>query len=104
MGYVATGNPKGRPIIYCHDRLPRDINLTVALLCREYIKSKGNKNAIIGVAIADIEEGCRGEILKDIAFRRGYNKSQINWMLCEDAYYNRKRTVIRNIANKFNLV
>ncbi len=120
MGYVASGKPKGRPKQFYKYELPTGVVKVVRAQCADYERKKiaigggslspevrkayEETNEAINAALADIEEGCRNEFLVDIAENRGYDRSQINWLLSEMAYYNRKRKAIYEIAKRLYLI
>ena len=120
MGYVASGKPKGRPKQFYKYELPTGVVKVVRAQCADYERKKiaigggslspevrkayEETNEAINVALADIEEGCRNEFLVDIAENKGWHKSQINWLLSQNAYYNRKWKAVYQIAKGLHLV
>ena len=120
MGYVASGKPKGRPKQFYKYELPTGVVKVVRAQCADYErkqiairsgtlspevrKAYEETNGAIIAALADIEEGCRNEFLVDIAENKGWHKSQINWLLSQNAYYNRKWKAVYQIAKGLHLV
>lgn len=120
MGYVASGKPKGRPKQYYRYELPSGVVKVVRAQCADFERKKialkrcsltlevrteyESVNEAINAALADIEEGVRLEFLKDIAENRGWQKSKINWMLSQSAYYNRKWKCVYEIAKRLYLI
>ncbi|MBO5480611.1 MAG: hypothetical protein J6A63_05455 [Clostridia bacterium] len=120
MGYVASGKPKGRPKQFYRYELPTGVVKVVRAQCADYERKKialrsgslspevrkeyEETNEAIGSALADIEEGCRDEFLVDIAKNRGWHKSKINWLLSQNAYYNRKWKAVYEIARRLHLI
>ena len=120
MGYVASGRPKGRPKQFYKYELPTGVVKVVRAQCADYErktlaiksgtltpevrKAYEETNDAINTALADIEESCREEFLVDIAENRGWHKSRINWLLSQEAYYNRKWLAVYQIAKGLHLV
>lgn len=114
------GMTRGRPKQFYKHELPTGIVKVVRAQCADYqrkklalrtgalpldvLKTYEDTNAAIDDALSGIEEGCRFEFLVDIAENRGYDRSQINWLVSEGAYYNRKRQAIYDIAHRLHLI
>jgi hypothetical protein len=111
---------RGRPKQYYKYQLPTGVVKVVQAQCADFerkriaLKNGGISdevrkayeeiNAIISEALEEVEEACRKDFLKDIAENHGWNKSSINWMLSQGAYYNRKWKVVYEIARKMFLI
>ena len=120
MGYIASGKPKGRPKQFYKYELPAGVVKVVRAQCADYERKElaicdgtlavDVRNSYIAVntairtALADIEEACRNGFLVDIAENRGYDRSRTNWLLSHNAYYNRKRKAIYEIAKGLFLI
>jgi hypothetical protein len=114
------GMTRGRPKQFYRHELPVGVVKVVRAQCADYerkrlalrtgtlppevLKTYEDTNSAINAALSGIEEGCRGDFLLDIAENRGYDRSQINWLVSEGAYYNRKRQAIYEIARKLHLI
>jgi hypothetical protein len=61
-------------------------------------------NNAVDDSLEFLENGIRKEMMKDIVYRRGYQKSGLQVILCKEAYYNRRNKVIHDIAEKLNLI
>jgi hypothetical protein len=120
MGYAASGRSKGRPKQFYKYELPMGVVKVVRAQCADFERKKiamrsgslspevcqcyKDTNDAIIEAISDIEEGCRNVFLIDIAENNGWQKSQINWLLSQSAYYNRKWKAVYQIAKGLHLV
>ena len=120
MSYVTSGRPVGRPRQFYKYELPSGVVKVVRAQCADYARKElcireGSlsedtlnayiaTNAAINKALADIEETVRQHFINDIADNRGYDKSQSQWCLSHNAYYNRKRKAIYEIAKALLLI
>jgi hypothetical protein len=114
------GLTRGRPKKFYRHELPNGVVKVVRAQCADYERKKialrsgdlslevlrtyEDTNTAIDEALADIEEGCRNGFLVDIAENHGYDRSQINWLVSEGAYYNRKRQAVYEIARRLHLI
>lgn len=114
MQSVITGRPIGRPKQFYKYELPQGVIKIVRAQCADYdrkalaireeniaaetLQSYIKTNEAIDKALDEIEEGCRADFLIDIADNRGYDRSQIQFYMSHNAYYNRKRKAIFEIA------
>lgn len=120
MGYISSGKPIGRPKQFYKYELPQGVVKIVSAQCSDYsrkelaikegglsaeiLQSYTDTNEAIRRALFDIEEGCRDSFLTDIAENRGYERSEISFLLSRKAYYNRKRKAIYEIATHLHLI
>lgn len=114
MQRAITSRPIGRPKQFYRYELPQGVIKVVRAQCADYarkalaiheghiaaetLQSYIHTNEAIDKALSEIEEGCRADFLIDIADNRGYDRSQIQFFMSHNAYYNRKRKAIYEIA------
>lgn len=100
--------------------LPRGVVRMVESVCGDYarrcaaIKNGSAKGAVLDkyielnvaveTALEKIEIGIRGELLRDIAIGRGYNRSAVSGFVAKNTYYSRRLRLICDIARNLNLI
>lgn len=120
MSYISSGRPVGRPKQFYKYELPSGVVKVVRAQCADYkrkelaisegglpseiLKAYSKTNEAIRQALQDIEKDLQEDFLTDIAENRGYDKSQICWVLSHNAYYDRKRKAIYDIARLLLLI
>ena len=103
-----------RQRIYFKWGIPKTVVTVVVALCADYDRRKkaieleslsapvaeryAELNGIIDAALADVEQGIRALILKDLQQGKGYDASMASPFIGKNGYYNRKRKVIHDIA------
>lgn len=61
-------------------------------------------NGAIDTALSEVEEGLRGDLLSDLAEGRGYERSAAADKISKNAYYNRRRKLVYDIAHGLALL
>ena len=92
--------------------IPPTVADIVTLICQDYRmrKAKGSLpddyrfTEIIQNALEVCETGIAEAIFEDICLRRGYWCSPINYLISKNAYYDRKKAVVRSIAIGLHLI
>lgn len=101
--------------------LPHGVQMIVKAVCADYdrrrklatrkdtpedVKSALNDfNALVDDALMSVqEEGLRKEILRDMIERRGWERSNAQLYICENAYYARRRRVLYQVAVGMHLI
>ena len=106
--------------IYLKWEIPTNIVLIVKSICADYerrakvialakadgavIEKYKELNDAIDKALEDVEPGIRKSLLKDFVEHLGYDRSGATFILSKNAYYRRKRKMIRDIAHYLNLI
>ena len=103
----------------CEYELPRSLVGVIESVCSDYYRrataiKNGTASGVvldeylrlniaIETALEGIEMGIRGELLRDVAFGLGYNKSMISALMAKNTYYQRRRKLIYDTAKALNL-
>ena len=107
---------KGR-VVYA---VPHTVFLMVKSICGDYerrrlILRRGEASPevaeelqrlidVIDEALTIVEDGIRMEMLRDIIYCRGYDSSMASPLLSKNAYYNRKRRIVHDVAIALHLM
>ena len=92
--------------------VPPTVAEIVTLICQDYRMRRAKDalpadygfTSVIQSALGVCETGIADAILEDICLRRGYWCSPINYLISKNAYYERKRAVVRSIAIGLHLI
>lgn len=92
--------------------IPSSVADIVIMICLDYRmrRAKGTLpedyyiEKVIQNALQACEPAIADAILEDISLRRGYWCSPINYLISKNAFYERKRAVVRGIAIGLNLI
>lgn len=120
MKGIISNRPIGRPKQFYKYELPQGVIKVVRAQCADYhrkalaisektvaaetLQAYIATNDAIDKALSGIEEGCRAYFLVDIADNRGYDRSKTAFYMSHNAYYNRKRKAIYEIASYLFLI
>jgi hypothetical protein len=88
----------------CADYTRRDKALRSCSMNEAVQEHLRSLNAIVDTALEDIEPAIRKDIINDITYGRGYNKSACSLILAKDTYYRRRRKLIYDIAIAMRLI
>lgn len=107
----------GRRRIYQHYDVPGTVRVMIQAMIQDYPRRQrlidanediGNEWMSLNVIIADIVNSCdpilNNIILSDIINARGYDRSNATNIASKMTYYNAKRKLIQDIAEKCNLL
>lgn len=61
-------------------------------------------NSAVDAALEDLEVGLRKDMIEDVALNRGYDFSRCSTYVSKCTYYNKKRKLIYDIAERLFLV
>ncbi len=102
-----------RKKVYYGRDMPESVVAVVYALCGDYERRRkilrgrprdGTRavceriNRVIDEALETVEPAMRRELLEDMARGRGYSRSPLCCMISKNAYYDRRRAVVRAIA------
>ena len=110
-----------RAKIYDDTPMPRGVVMIAKAICADYDRrakalSTGIKdrrvreayermNGWVDEALDTIEEpAIRAELLRDMVARRGYDRSRVQWCICANSYYARRRKVLYLVAKSASLI
>lgn len=89
----------------CADYGRRSVSIHEGRLPENVIAEYMRLNSVIDTALSNIEEArVYRQILKDICEGHGYDKSDVQFFMCENSYYARKRMLIFLVAERLNLL
>lgn len=109
-----------RPVVFEKHDMPKAVVIIVKAICADYkrrccilrnrktpeeIKERCVEfNKAVEKALTEVEEGIRKDLINDIATNRGYERSEIQYFISKEAYYNRKNKIIWDIAKELRLL
>ena len=109
-----------RPVVFEKHNMPKAVVLIVKAICADHkrrcyilrnsktpeeIKERCVEfNKAVEKAITEVEEGIRKDLINDIATNTGYERSEIQYFISKEAYYNRKNKIIWDIAKELRLL
>lgn len=109
-----------RPVVFEKHDMPKAVVIMVKAICADYkrrcyilrnrktpeeIKERCIEfNKAVEKAITEVEEGIRKDLINDIATNTGYERSEIQYFISKEAYYNRKNKIIWDIAKELRLL
>lgn len=109
-----------RPVVFEKHDMPKAVVVIVKAICADYkrrcyiLRSVKTPNEVkdrclefnkaVEKAITEVEEGIRKDLINDIATSKGYERSEIQYFISKEAYYNRKNKIIWDIAKELRLL
>lgn len=109
-----------RPVVFEKHDMPKAVVLIVKAICADYkrrcyiLRNRKTPNEVkdrciefnnaVEKAITEVEEGIRKDLINDIATNTGYERSEIQYFISKEAYYNRKNKIIWDIAKELRLL
>lgn len=88
----------------CADYRRRDLEMKLLKVEGDVLHEYMRLNGAVDVGLCEIEACVRMDMLDDVKNRRGYNASPISLIMSRNAYYNRKRKFIYDVAHELNLL